>query len=287
MAKYVTDTGEGGSDKQKKKGFKVDRRANYEKTIKRKHNIKTAPEAKPAGRVKRIDFDGSALKDYVLSLHKNKNERRVKAFVDVKRRLRRESAKVRRDQREEARKAYNQYAKVPILPNYKFQLPSPAEQQQQHSYGSDDESDDGEVEKRYRRELLLQEHSHHSIPSAMLQGGEKSSCKATGAGKPGTATTLQDFYNKQDAAHPAAATAASSSVIVDVTPLSDHLSTSSHLPASVEEALRQVRKEAKGPSQTRAKVKTLKELEKIRKIKRHSRKGHGKKSASGKRKNRK
>ncbi|ESL10456.1 hypothetical protein TRSC58_01811 [Trypanosoma rangeli SC58] len=60
----------------------------------------------------------------------------------------------------------------------------------------------------------------------------------------------------------------------------------SDLPAVVEQELVRLSKETKGPAKTKPRVRMLKELAKIRKIKKHSQKGHGKKTAKGKRKNR-
>uniref|UniRef100_A0A0A9Y0C6 Nucleolar protein 12 n=1 Tax=Lygus hesperus TaxID=30085 RepID=A0A0A9Y0C6_LYGHE len=121
----------GNSKKKKvKRGFKIDRRANFERMMSRKagtSNVVTSSSKKQqltGGRTKAITFDESDRRDYLLTLHKKKNERRVQAFVDAKRKLRKESAKTRREQREEARRAYNNYARVPILPNYTYQLPN-------------------------------------------------------------------------------------------------------------------------------------------------------------------
>ncbi|EPY35679.1 hypothetical protein STCU_00995 [Strigomonas culicis] len=80
-------------------------------------------------------------------------------------------------------------------------------------------------------------------------------------------------------------------VTVEVRPLlpagRSPASTLADLPAVVEEELRRLRVETRGAAKTKSKVHVMKELEKIRKIRKHSRKGHGKRSKSGKRKNRK
>lgn len=348
MVKYV-DSGEGPGSTDKKKmkrlGFKVDRRANFEKLMKKKlgkDGGKQAP-ATPQ-RVKSIVFDESSLKEYVTSLHKKKNERRVKAFVDMKRKVKKDSAKVRREQREEARRAYNQFAKVPILPNYTFRLPNEGEE----LTPLDDEELEDEEEplnavlkpfiqrKSAEKATTLQESTVHRMPVSMTCGTsdtpeedeasavtlkkkkpkKEATCESGEEGKQGSQqkpkkgskeeltrapkSTLMDFYNEAEAAAPA--------VIVEVRPLFASASSSSNakkekkgpsasaslpstdfsdLPAVVEEELKRLRQETKGPSRTKAKIHTLKELEKIRKIKRHSRKGHGKKTSCGKRKNRK
>eukprot|EP00796_Vickermania_ingenoplastis_P006328 gene6328-4555_t len=353
MVKYV-DSGEGpgASDKKKKKlGFKVDRRENFEKMLRKKLGQKDKSGSKKGPtRVKSVVFDESALKDYVLSLHKNKNERRVKAFVDMKRKVKKDSAKVRREQREEARRAYNQYAKIPILPNYTFQLPNGGEAaalEEEERSGSDDDSTEDPLdavlkpllrERSLHQSVTLRSSSEHRMPAAMTaQGGKKKKKeeeeeeeedqnedeeKGRGSRKKKAAlkaTSLEAFYSSQDKKKKdkkkkeQVEEAGSPVVTVEVRPLfgsiapaqADAAATSlgrkkaaapsralpsvdfTDLPPVVEQELRRLRQETKGPSRTKAKVHTLKELEKIRKIKRHSRKGHGKKSASGKRKNRK
>lgn len=68
--------------------------------------------------------------------------------------------------------------------------------------------------------------------------------------------------------------------------LVDQIAERSSLPLEVIKELAKIREETKGPARTEPKMHMLKELEKLRKIKKHSRKGHGKKSKSGKKKNR-
>lgn len=323
MVKYV-DSGEGPVDDKKKKrmGFKVDRRENFEKMLRKKMGKKESKPTKPT-RAKSVVFDQDALKDYVLSLHKNKNERRVKAFVDVKRKAKQDSAKVRREQREEARRAYNQYAKVPILPNYTFQLPQAVPE------GSDGEEEEEEdvldplvrpllAKRRAERNTTMKQQTTHCMPVSMLrtETEEKDAnhdSMQVGGSKPHR--TLSDFYEETDKSKSKRKAGredrktkrqlkdegdgAGPPVVVEVQPLFPTGGSSSaeratvlpsvdfaDLPTEVQLELRRLRQETRGPSRTPSRVHTLKELEKIRKIRRHSRKGHGKKSVSGKRKNR-
>lgn len=266
MGPYV-DTGEDDGKKKKiKKGFKVDRRENYLRMLTKKTTGKDVkPKAKPA-REKKIVFDDSARRDYLLTLHKKKNERRVLAFVDVKKKMQRANAKTRKEQREEARKAYNNFAKVPILPDYSYQIPR--YEQEEEGSNSDAEVEEEEEEetnaqrRRRAKRLAMRSESVHAVPSAMTGADTDSSGR------------LDDEY-----------------VTVEVKPLlpadRSAASTFADLPAVVEQELRRLRLETRGAAKTKSKVHMMRELEKIRKIKKHSRKGHNKKSKSGKRKNRK
>lgn len=412
MVKYV-DTGlgedtSGGKKKKVKKGFKADRRENYVRMITKQRTGKDVKkkESGTAVRAKNIVFDSSSLRDYVLTLHKRKNERRVQAFVDAKRRQRRDHAKTRQQQREEARRAYNNYAKVPILPDYTYRLPhlgeddineveddddaendahgdsgeehDDAEEENRSASDQDEEGDlpwvmvDGEEkegvghaagdspsssgdelsegyrakklkgsrkatreaqEARRRRKARLEakrlareELTTHVMPVAMSSSSSSAipSSSTTAATTASTATGTKKGAGKASTAAGGggAASAARSSapvdadvVTVEVKPLFPVRSTSStehegtdsargsanakkngrrglpssdfsDLPEVVEQALRNLRQELKGPSRTKSKVHVMKELEKIRKIRKHSRKGHGKRTASGKRKNR-
>mgnify|MGYP006981150780 CR=1 FL=1 len=56
-------------------------------------------------------------------MHKRKNERRVNAMLEGRRKQKRENLKAKQTEREELRKQYNSYAKVPILPDYTYRLP--------------------------------------------------------------------------------------------------------------------------------------------------------------------
>lgn len=262
-----------GSGKKKvKKGFKVDRRANYERNREKKLFGKESKRKDEAPkRVKSVVFDDRARKEYLLTLHKKKNERRVQAFVDNKRRARRESAKTRQAQKEEARIAYNRFAKVPILPNYTFQLPQYAKDAESDASGGEDEEGSGEPSSR--RAVLrqvTQSHSTHALPSAM-GGTDDAAAAAWGADAETVDVEVKPLFPTRGAQTRA------------VLPSSDF----SDLPKEVEEELLRLRRESKGPARTKARVHMLKELEKIRKIQKYSRKGHGKRTSSGKRKNRK
>ncbi|AYU82350.1 hypothetical protein, conserved [Leishmania donovani] len=318
MVKYVdtgADTAAGGNKKMRK-GFKSDRLENYKRMLAKK-NGKTVRDAPTCtARPKALTFDDSSRRDYLLTLHKKKNERRVQAFVDAKRKQRKDSAKTRREQREEARRAYNNYARVPILPDYTYRLP----RQQDDMFADDEENeeregedgyssqsaedgeedadmpwisiDDPEASQRRRREkrLATLPHSAHAMPGAML-GQEAGTAADTHLPVgPSSSSKLDSEY-----------------VTVDVKPLfstssGDAVSTRKggaastktlpcnnfdDLPLVVRQELHRLRQETKGPAKTKPRMRMMKELEKIRKIRKHSRKGHGKRKASGKRKNRK
>ncbi|CCW67646.1 unnamed protein product [Phytomonas sp. Hart1] len=251
-----------GGKKKIKKGFKCDRRENYQKMIARKvtgKNIKNTKASNSSPHVHSITFDESSRREYLLTLHKKKNERRVQAFVDSKRKIRRENAKTRQQQREEARLAYNNYAKIPILPNYTF------------GFSKDPEDGEEEFTGDANGGGMCGE-SIHSVPSAMEGRGAD-------AGDVDFASLATVEVKPLFEQRPGAAGGSRRAAL----PSADF----SDLPAVVEEELRRLQRETKGPSKTKPKIHMLKELEKIRKIKKHSRKGHGKKTTSGKRKNRK
>jgi hypothetical protein len=346
MVKYVdagTDTGDGSKKKKSRKGFKADRLENYKRMIAKKSGKKVKETPTHAIRPKTLTFDDADRRNYLLTLHKRKNERRVQAFVDMKRKLRKESAKTRREQREEARRAYNNYARVPILPDYTYRLPDRQDEgfgdeeeegdeegeddvdgsaDENISHHSDDESDTPwmsvddpeaaarDAEERFEAEagaeaarqrkkakrLATMAHSSHAMPGAMLRrDGTEADKKAAGEGV--NVGVVDDEC-----------------VTVEVKPLFDRPGVSSSpsfpvgsgetkaassaakplpssnfddLPAVVQQELRRLRQETKGPAKTKPRIRMMKELEKIRKIRKHSRKGHGKRKASGKRKNRK
>lgn len=353
MVKYVdagADTA-GSGNKKMRKGFKADRLENYKRTLAKKNGKKVKEAPARTVRPKALTFDDASRRDYLMTLHNKKNERRVQAFVDAKRKQRKDSAKTRREQREEARRAYNNYARVPILPDYTYRLPKVqdegfadgedeeageddevdggSEDGQQHLGGGSSESDaageadEGDAEmpwmsvddpeaaardanaqyeadvaqQRHRRRakrLATQAHSAHAMPSAMLgHGGD-----ATQAAPSSAASS----------AHRAAADVDKECVTVEVKPLFGSGATPGgeaaarrggaaarplpsnnfdDLPLVVQQELRRLRQETKGPTKTKPRMHMMKELEKIRKIRKHSRKGHGKRKASGKRKNRK
>ncbi|KEG09760.1 hypothetical protein DQ04_04701050 [Trypanosoma grayi] len=283
---------DGGNDKKKreKKGFKVDRYENYQRKRLNKITGKDARKDNSSGsnnggkRVRAITFDEAARRDYLLTMHKRKNERRVKAFVDAKHKLRRDNAKTRRAQREEARQAYNRFAAVPILPNFTYQLPrDDGEEEEEEEEGEvEDQAERGEGEmmpdsadKRKRR-LPAAEKTVHVMPSAMR--GESDATPV-----PQSSGRLDDDYVTVEVkplfGKPAVADASAAAPLLPANDFSD-------LPAVVEQELRRLKKETKGPTRTKPRIQMLKELEKIRKIKKHSRKGHGKKTAKGKKRHR-
>ncbi|GET92105.1 hypothetical protein, conserved [Leishmania tarentolae] len=330
MVKYVdtgVDTAAGGN-KKVRKGFKSDRLENYKRMLAKKNGKAVRDAPTRTVRPKTLTFDDSSRRDYLLTLHKKKNERRVQAFVDAKRKQRKDSAKTRREQREEARRAYNNYARVPILPDYTYRVP----RQQDDSFADDEdeerEVEDGcrsqsvedweedadmpwmsvdapeasadgtkakcEVEKSQKRlrekRLATLPHSAHAMPSTMLGREERTLTDTPCPVGTSSSSELDSEY-----------------VTVDVKPLfsmssADSASTRkggaaptktlpSHnfddLPLVVRQELHRLRQETKGPAKTKPRLRMMKELEKIRKIRKHSRKGHGKRKASGKRKNRK
>ncbi|CCW60475.1 unnamed protein product [Phytomonas sp. EM1] len=280
MVKYVDsgfDDAPGGK-KKIKKGFKCDRRENYQKMIARKltgKNIKSTNTNHASAHVRSVTFDESSRREYLLTLHKKKNERRVQAFVESKWKLRRENAKTRQQQREEARLAYNSYAKVPILPNYTFGLNQPQEDRETDSAAGEEEEEEEEGEdSTASKRMAVREESTHAMPAAMYEGGA--------AASPEVFKDVATVEVKPLFPPPQGGGAAGSSRRPAL-PSADF----SDLPTVVEEELHRLRCETKGPSRTKPKIHMLKELEKIRKIKKHSRKGHGKKTVSGKRKNRK
>lgn len=319
-----------GGKKKAKKGFKVDRRANYERMLARKLAGKEAkrPAEKRPTRVKSVLFDDNARREYLLTLHKKKNERRVQAFVDMKKKLRKDNARTRQQQREEARRAYNSYAKTPILPNYTFRLPNyldnamggdsngdeEEEEEEEADSGSDSSSkgsrDDsewvytgssageevpqGEEEEEERheeevcrrtqlkeklrlRKLAVKSKSTHVMPASMTSSQADDDSHPHRAEKDTVTVEVKPLLGSRGALTEGGGQKATPSL-----PSQDF----SDLPAVVEQELRRLRQETKGPSRTKPRLHLMKELEKIRKIKKHSRKGHGKRKASGKRKTR-
>jgi len=205
-----------------KKGFKVDRRERFLQKTTKKTKVKPTNQTRTS-RVKKIVFDEASRKDFVLGLHKRKNERRVTAFVDGKKKVKRENSKLRHSQREQARQAYNNYAQVPILPDYTFHLPT----------FEDAQNDPTDI--------------FYSQGTENGSGGVNVSVKSLQAVTP--VGKARDFTD---------------------------------LPKSVASVLEIVARQQKGKPRTPGKVNMLKELQKIRKIQKHSRKGHGKKGAKGK-----
>ncbi|ORC93242.1 uncharacterized protein TM35_000011190 [Trypanosoma theileri] len=296
------------SDKKKKekKGFKVDRYENYQrkqlKKLTGRDSSKNNNGNKNGRRVKAIVFDDTSRREFLLTMHKRKNERRVKAFVDAKQKMRRENAKTRRAQREEARQAYNRFAAVPILPNFTYQLPRENEddiseegedEDEEQGVMLDNETLEGDTTTTIaakgnskRRRILAAEKTVHVMPSTMLGENDETEPSASISH---CSNRIDDDYVTVEVkplfGKPTATYTDATGTSVRTTsalPSNDF----SDLPEVVEQELLRLKKETKGAAKTKPRSQTLKVLEKIRKIKKHSRKGHGKKTAKGKRRNR-
>ncbi|AIN97509.1 hypothetical protein LPMP_200170 [Leishmania panamensis] len=331
MVKYVdagADVAAGGN-KKIRKGFKSDRLENYKRMLVKKNGKAVKDVPTRTVRPKTLTFDDSSRRDYLLTLHKKKNERRVQAFVDAKRKQRKDSAKTRREQREEARRAYNNYARVPILPDYTYRLPK----LQDDRFADDDEAEDRggesdsntqgkemreedadmswmsvddpeaaadvanfslatEASQRRRRakRLATLPHSTHTMPGTMMNQevsvAADTHCSVGPSSSGGvdseyvTVEVKPLFSPSSGGATSTGKDGAASAKTLPSTNFDD-------LPFTVQQELRRLRQEVKGPARTKPRLRMMKELEKIRKIRKHSRKGHGKRKASGKRKNRK
>ncbi|KAK7196639.1 hypothetical protein NESM_000602700 [Novymonas esmeraldas] len=323
MVKYV-DAGvaDAAADKGKKKarkGFKADRLENYKRMLSKKHGKKVTATPTRTVRPKALVFDDAARRDYLLTLHKKKNERRVQAFVDAKRKHRKESARTRRDQREEARRAYNNFARVPILPDYTFRLPERRDDgfadevadevsEADHDDEGDDEGDDDGLpwmsvdnadaaaqealerrdekasphQRRRAKRLATVRSSSHAMPGAMLghETGDTAAATCSGASVDAVDGDYATVEVKPLFGGAGRDTGAASSQPLPSNNFDD-------LPLVVQQELRRLRQDTKGPAKTKPRMHMMKELDKIRKIHKHSRKGHGKRKTSGKRKNRK
>lgn len=306
----IVMTGDNGKKKKKvkradKKGFKQDRYEAYQQRF-HKGDFKTMQAKKAAATAaaskERIVFDDAERRSFLTSMHKKKNERRVTAFLDGKKKIARENSRLRREQREAGRQAYNKFAQVPILPNYRFQIPefdpsAAAEDEDDENveveYDEDASSeydDDGELIRRVKPKKKADKKKSDKKEAKRLSSSDKVEYGGDGAVDSSTVTvTVAPLFSKSatapipmplppGAGRKAIAAAAAHTGV---------MSSLADLPVAVAQELMKLRAERKGPSHTKAKVKTLKELEKIRKIQKHSRKGHGKKSTAGKRKNRK
>jgi hypothetical protein len=244
------------SKKKSKKGFKSDRRANFEKKLNK--NKKKDAKATSASRVKEVKFDDASRREFLLTMHKNKNLRRVSAFVEVKRKIRRENSKFRMKQREDARLAYNSYAQVPILPDFSYRVTPDTEPDEE-----DDGHDGSERKTKKMKKIaavdLAEDRDTVVFPPLCVDDG-KDGCGAV-------EVTVEPLFKRRRSLR---------------LPSNDF----SDLPESVAKELARLKKEQKGPSRTKAKVHQMKELEKIRKIRKHTRKGHGKSGAKGKKRNR-
>lgn len=340
MVKYVdagTDTGDGSKKKRLRRGFKADRLENYKRMIAKKSGKKVKDAPSHTARPKALTFDDAARRSYLLTLHKKKNERRVQAFVDMKRKLRKDSAKTRREQREEARRAYNNYARVPILPDYTYRLPNLQDEgfdddedreEEDVNYtegdddgdssqeeGGEDEGDmpwmsvddpeaavqdanarlaEAEASRRRKRakRLATIAHSSHAMPSLMLghadDGAKEKAGAKTAAAADFVMVEVKPLFGRPGTSGSSSPTAGHEGQVgtsLSAKPLPSN--NFDDLPAVVQQELRRLRQETKGPAKTKPRLRMMKELEKIRKIRKHSRKGHGKRKASGKRKNRK
>lgn len=278
-----------------RKGFKQDRYEAYQSRF-HKGDYKTSQAKKEAANAarnkERIVFDDAERMTFLTTMHKKKNERRVAAFLDSKKKIARENTRFRREQREAARQAYNKFAQVPILPNYKFKIPevNPEdliegdEEEEEEVDDEDAESsydDEGELKpkKKIMRKKAKVEKKKRLSSSDKVEYGGGGAVDASTV----TVTVVPLFNNAPAPVIPVGAPPKKGVKGVSM----DVMASLSDLPISVAQELMKLRAERKGPSHTKAKVKTLKELEKIRKIKKHSRKGHGKSAKGGKKKNRK
>lgn len=125
MGKGVMEDTMGGGKRKEKKGFKVDRYENFKaKKMGKQSNDKKKGDQQV--KVKSVTFDAAHREEFLTTMHKKKNERRVQAMRDVKKKVKRENAKLKRELREDARRTFNQVSKVPILPDYSFQFPKQA-----------------------------------------------------------------------------------------------------------------------------------------------------------------
>eukprot|EP00672_Neobodo_designis_P026122 CAMPEP_0174830160 /NCGR_PEP_ID=MMETSP1114-20130205/2372_1 /TAXON_ID=312471 /ORGANISM="Neobodo designis, Strain CCAP 1951/1" /LENGTH=285 /DNA_ID=CAMNT_0016063947 /DNA_START=41 /DNA_END=898 /DNA_ORIENTATION=- len=277
------DDGQGERRKKEKRGFKEDRAARWlEKHRKEKELLSgkklpkkpTKGDAKPAP-IKELKFDDDARKEFLLTLHKKKNERRVNAIVESRRKRNRENKQFRAKEREEARKQYNDYAKVPILPNYTFKMPDPlAEEDDENGPVNSDGDDDVEpVEAgasmrddvaavfanqatRDRTKQLSGLSLHTSdgdgavtVEVTPLFGGGAAS-SAGGAGKKHAGGTLKSGAKNR---------------FVGGLDFSD-------LPEEVAQKLEEKMKAQRGPSKMKARVNMVREMQKFHKIQKHSRK---------------
>jgi hypothetical protein len=280
----VARVDDGGSKKKKSKlGFKVDRMKNYLERIRTSgsfvkgagaHKASARREPKPV-RVKAVTFDAAARAEYLLGMHKRKNERRVTAVIERRRKHRHETVKMRRELREEARQQYNSVAQVPILPNYEFQFPVPTADD-----GADDESgggggggDDAALRVAAARSAATTTTHRVGVDDASVVTVSVQPLRP--APPPRVAPPAPQPHGARGRSSSlASARAAPTPLVPD------------DLPPAVMQRLQRVKRENRGPTQQKIKVRAVKELKKINKIKKHSKKGHGKKGKAGKRKNR-
>ena len=303
--KERVDDGQGERRKKEKRGFKEDRAARWlEKHKKEKELLsgkkvtlkKKQDTAKPQA-IKELKFDENARKDFLLTLHKKKNERRVSAIVESRRKRNRENKQFRAKEREDARKQYNEYAKVPILPNYTFKIPNPLEDDDdddcdmcddQHFINSDDEDEmpyeapenDSELPDdvaavfadqapRDRTKQLSGLSLHTSdmgdgavtVDVVPLFGGGRSVAARSTASSAGGKSSAGGAGTLKNGAK---------NKFVGGLDFSD-------LPEEVAQKLEEKLREQRGPAKMKAKVNMVREMQKFHKIAKHSRKKKSKK----------
>lgn len=274
-----------GSYKKKKAklGFKADRRKNFLDRIK---GIKPGKkkEDDEAKRVKSVTFDEDERKEYLLGMHKRKNERRVEAIIDRKKKHRKETSKLRKELREEARNQFNQASKVPILPNYQFEFPKTQETEAEEAEFEQEQMVQHDVGADNSTTVTV---SVQSLRAASQGRGKSQSLFAQSQGRGAKDDSSSNNNNNQSKAKSVALSMMSSAQLQRAGSITQKILEDETLPLEVQQRLLRVKKDHKGSPQPKIVVKPLVELKKMHKIMKHSRKGHGKKSKSGKRKNRK
>jgi hypothetical protein len=225
-------------------------------------------------KIKDIKFSDDSRVEFLTTMHKKKNERRVNAMVEGRRKMRRENLKHKQTEREELRKQYNSYAQVPILPDYTFKLPdmnADADDMDDIAVSSDDDAEavDAKTARRNAREFRRN-------AEAELQGVSLH-----------TGTAEED----NDAAYAQAVTVDVQPLFAAPAPTSRQSSRGgggggkvqgyrggmdfSDLPDDVATLLNEINAKQKGPSKTKKKVHVTKEMQKYHKIMKHSRKKKG------------
>lgn len=275
--------------KKSKTGFKVDRAKNYLERLKGVKGGKKKESEKEAKvqRVKAVVFDEKEREEYLLGMHKRKNERRVQAVIERRKKHRKEQSKLRKELREEARQQYNQAAKVPILPNYQFQFP-------EGTAGGGTDGNGGE--DNFEQETLQQHDvgvdnsstvivSVQSLRAASAGRGKSQSLFAAGADNKTKSQNPSELANKGKSVQ-AQQILMNPKQLARAGSITQAILQDESLPWEVQQRLLRVKKEHRGESQPKIVVRPVRELKKIHKIAKHSRKGHGKKAKSGKKKNR-
>jgi hypothetical protein len=308
MNRRVED-GLGERRKKEKFGFKEDRAARYlEKHRKEKEALtgKKLPakdkNATAGKKLKELKFDAEGRKEYLLSLHKKKNERRVTAMVEAKRRIARENNKFRQQTREEARLQYNSYARVPILPNYTFKMPQFDEDGEPIEEDPDADDDKSKKKKKNGKKAANEENEDEDDDGeidddADFDGPDQVIDDAADlqdeVAQVFVGQTKGDSRKKFSGLSLHTSNTGEAAVTVDVKPLFGGASSTtrrspvissgaknrfvggldfSDLPSEVAEKLEVLMKEKKGPSKMKAKVNMVKQMQKFHKIQKHSRK---------------